>query len=81
PEEVAEIREEDHEGIQLLESLLLEFEEKRGDGVIESFIDGYWSARMAEIHATRDKESVDKTAIMEVGVILDDDDDDDDYDE
>ncbi|KAL8909240.1 MAG: hypothetical protein Q9171_005127 [Xanthocarpia ochracea] len=77
PEEIAEIREEDHQGIQLLELLLLEFEEKRGDEYIKSFIDGYWSTRMAEIHTTRDKESVDKTAIREVGVILDDDD----YDE
>lgn len=74
PEEVAEIRDEDHEGIELLESLLSEFEERRGDQDIKSFIDGYWSTRMEEVLAARDKESVDRTGMREIGVVFDDDD-------
>ncbi|KAL8927117.1 MAG: hypothetical protein Q9208_002501 [Pyrenodesmia sp. 3 TL-2023] len=72
PEEVAEIRDEDHEGIQLLESLLSEFEEKRGDENIKSFINGYWSTRMEELLAARDEESVDRIALREIGVVFDD---------
>ncbi|KAL8901690.1 MAG: hypothetical protein Q9207_005076 [Kuettlingeria erythrocarpa] len=72
PEEAAEIRDEDHEGIQLLESLLLEFEEKRGNEDIKSFIGGYWSTRMEEVLAARDELPIDRTAMREVGVVLQD---------
>lgn len=70
PEEIDERRDEDRKGIQLLESLLIEFHEKRGDQNIQSFINGYWTARMKEVLAVRDKEPVDKAAIRELGVIL-----------
>ncbi len=73
PEEAAEIRDEDDEGIQLLESLLSEFEEKRGVENIKSFIDGYWSTRIEEVLAARDEEPVDRAAMREVGVLDDDD--------
>ena len=71
-EEAAEIRDEDHEGIQLLETLLLEFEERRGDEDVKSFIDGYWGTRMNEVRAARE-EAVDRARIREIGVVLDDD--------
>ncbi|KAL8854503.1 MAG: hypothetical protein Q9221_000774 [Calogaya cf. arnoldii] len=72
-EEAAVIRDEDHEGIQLLETLLLEFEEKRGDETIKSFIDGYWRTRMDEVLAARE-ELVDRARTREIGVVLEDDD-------
>ncbi|KAL9627274.1 MAG: hypothetical protein Q9204_006684 [Flavoplaca sp. TL-2023a] len=78
PAEADEIRDEDRDGIQLLESLLPEFEEKLGDEDIKSFIDGYWSTRMEEVLAARDEESVDWTGMREAGVILCDDDGSDD---
>ncbi|KAL8943287.1 MAG: hypothetical protein Q9211_001034 [Gyalolechia sp. 1 TL-2023] len=74
PEEANEIRDEDRDGIQLLESLLPEFEEKLGDGDIESFIDGYWSTRMEEVLAARDEEPVDRAGMREAGVFFCDDD-------
>ena len=79
PAEADEIRDEDRDGIQLLESLLPEFEEKLADEDIKSFIDGYWSTRMEEVLAARDEESVDKAGIREAGVILCDDDGSDEY--
>lgn len=74
PEEVDEFRDEDHEGIQLLESLLSEFEEKRGDEDIKSFVNGYWSTRMEEVLAALDEVPIDRTAMREIGVIVEDDD-------
>ncbi|KAL8938344.1 MAG: hypothetical protein Q9216_003945 [Gyalolechia sp. 2 TL-2023] len=70
PKETDEIRDEDHEGIQLLESLLEEFEEKRGNEDIKSFLNGYWATRMEEVLEGRDKEMVDRAAMREVGVIM-----------
>ncbi|KAL9037929.1 MAG: hypothetical protein Q9180_003441, partial [Flavoplaca navasiana] len=78
PAEADEIRDEDRDGIQLLESLLPEFEEKLGDEDIKSFIEGYWSTRMEEVLAARDEESVDRVGMREAGVILCDDDGSDD---
>ncbi|KAL8884078.1 MAG: hypothetical protein Q9215_007794 [Flavoplaca cf. flavocitrina] len=78
PAEADEIRDEDRDGIQLLESLLPEFEEKLGDEDIKSFIDGYWSTRMEEVLAARDEESVDRAGLREAGVVLCDDDGSDD---
>ncbi|KAL9024600.1 MAG: hypothetical protein Q9196_006400 [Gyalolechia fulgens] len=72
--EADEIRDEDRDGIQLLESLLPEFEEKLGDGDIKSFIDGYWTTRMEEVLAARDEEPVDRAGMREAGVIFCDDD-------
>ncbi|KAI4167184.1 MAG: hypothetical protein LQ343_007417 [Gyalolechia ehrenbergii] len=69
-EEADEIRDEDRDGIQLLESLLPEFEEKLGDEDIKSFIDGYWTTRMEEVLAARDEESVDRVAMREAGVVF-----------
>ena len=72
PEEADEIRDEDREGIQLLESLLLEFEDKRGDEDITSFLGGYWAIRMEEVLAARDKEPVDKAGMRQAGVAVHD---------
>ncbi|KAL8903184.1 MAG: hypothetical protein Q9171_007487 [Xanthocarpia ochracea] len=74
PAEADEIRDEDRDGIQLLESLLPEFEEKLGDEDIKSFIDGYWTTRMEEVLAARDEEPLDWAGIRATGVIFCDDD-------
>ncbi|KAL8713650.1 MAG: hypothetical protein Q9225_006716 [Loekoesia sp. 1 TL-2023] len=70
PDEADEIRDEDHEGIQLLESLLPEFEERLGDGDIRSFLDGYWATRMEEILAAWDNKPVDEAGMREAGVLI-----------
>ena len=67
-EERAEIRDEDHEKIELLESLLLEFEEQRGTQDVLSFLEGYWSTRMDQVR--RERGHVDKVALREMGVVL-----------
>ena len=68
PEEQAEIRDEDHEKIELLESLLQEFEEHRGNQDVLSFLEGYWAMRMRQIR--RERGHVDKVALREIGVVL-----------
>ncbi|KAL8654960.1 MAG: hypothetical protein Q9226_003227 [Calogaya cf. arnoldii] len=68
-EEASEFRDEDNEGIQFLETLLSEFEEKRGDENIKSFLDGYWSTRIGEVHAARE-ESVNRARIREIGALF-----------
>ncbi|KAL8856106.1 MAG: hypothetical protein Q9178_007301 [Gyalolechia marmorata] len=78
PAEAEEIRDEDRGGIQLLESLLPEFEEKLGDEDIKSFIDGYWTTRMKEVLAARDEEPLDWAGMKAAGVIFCDDDGSDD---
>ena len=74
PAEADEIRDEDRDGIQLLESLLPEFEEKLGDEDIKSFIDGYWTTRMEEVLAARDEEPLDLAGMRAAGVVFCDDD-------
>ena len=68
PEEHAEIRDEDHDKIELLESLLQEFEENRGTQDVLSFLKGYWAMRMDQVH--RERGHVDKEALREIGVVL-----------
>ena len=68
PEEHAEIRDEDHEKIELLESLLQEFEEHRGIQDVLSFLNGYWAMRMDQV--LREQGHVDKEALREIGVVL-----------
>ena len=68
PEEQAEIRDEDHEKIELLESLLQEFEENRGTQDVLSFLEGYWATRMDQV--LREGSHVDKEALREIGVVL-----------
>ena len=72
PEEQAEIRDEDHEKIELLESLLQEFEDHRGAQDVLSFLKGYWVMRMDQVH--RERSHVDKEALREIGVVLDEED-------
>ena len=72
PEERAEIRDEDHEKIRLLESLLLEFEEHRGTQDVLSFLEGYWATRMDQVH--QEQGCVDEEALREIGVVLQKDD-------
>ena len=66
--EQAEIRYEDHEKIELLESLLQEFEEHRGSQDVLSFLKGYWALRMDQVH--RERGRFDKEALREIGVVL-----------
>lgn len=72
PEEQAEIRDEDHEKIELLEDLLLEFEEQRRGQDVLSFLEGYWATRMDQVH--QDQDCVDEEALREIGVVLQKDD-------
>ncbi len=67
-DELTEIRDEDFEGIQLLERLLQEFEEKRGDQDIITFFQGYWAVRMNEV--LQSQGSVDKEKLRELGIVL-----------
>ena len=67
-EEHAEIRDEDHDKMELLESLLQEFEEHRGTQDVLSFLNGYWAMRMDQV--LREQGHVDKEAIREIGVVL-----------
>lgn len=69
-EEAEEIRDEDREDIQLLESLLQKFEENYDDRDIITWLDEYWHAEMEEILAARDCEPLDEAGLREVGVIL-----------
>ena len=72
PEEQVEIRDEDHEKIELLESLLQEFEEKRGTQDVLSFLEGYWTTRMDQV--LQQQGCVDEEALREIGVVLHEDD-------
>ena len=67
-EEIEEIRDEDHHGIQSLESLLHEFKANLGDQVLITFLRVYWRRRMQEVLEQRDE--LDKTKLREIGVIL-----------
>ena len=67
-EEIVEIRDEDHEKIELLESLLPEFEENRGDQDLLSFLKGYWVTRMDQVLQKKGK--VNEEALREMGVVL-----------
>ena len=67
-EEQAEIRDEDHEKIELLESLLQEFEEHRGNQDVLSFLRGYWAMRMDQVH--REGGHIDREALRAIGVVL-----------
>ena len=68
PEERAEIREEDHEKIELLEILLQEFEENRGTQDLISFFEGYWATRMDQV--LQEQGDVDEEALREMGIVL-----------
>lgn len=68
PDEVNEIRNEDSEKIELLEELMVEFSEKRGNQDVMTFLKGYWSTRMDEVK--RFQGEVDKDKLREIGVIL-----------
>ena len=67
-EEQLEIRDEDHEKIELLESLLLEFEENRGDQDLLSFLEGDWATRMDQIR--QEQGGLSEEALREIGVTL-----------
>ena len=70
-EERAEIQDEDKEKIELLESLLLEFEEHRGTEDLTSFLKGYWATRMDEVLEEL-KSGVDEERLRGIGVVLED---------
>ena len=68
PEEVAEIRDEDHEKIELLESLLQEFDEHRGDQDLMSFFKGYWATRMDQV--LQEQGGINEEGLRGLGVVL-----------
>ena len=68
PEEWAEIREEDQEKIERLESLLLEFEDHMGGEDLMSFLEGYWARRMDQV--LEERGIVDEEALRAMGVVL-----------
>ncbi|KAL8741246.1 MAG: hypothetical protein Q9190_006131 [Brigantiaea leucoxantha] len=67
-EEIAELKDEDSENISLLESLVQEFEKKRGEEDLVSFLQGYWATRMKEIRSKQG--GVDEERLREMGVVL-----------
>ena len=68
-EERTGIHSEDNEDLQLLESLLQEFGDERGNQDILDFLQGYWAKRMDEVLQTRTR-NIDKDKIREIGVVL-----------
>ena len=68
-EEKAEIRDEDHETIELLESLLQEFEENRGNQDLLFFLKGYWATRMDQVLQEQEGR-VNREGLREIGVVL-----------
>ena len=79
PSELHELRDEDSEGIKLLEELMIEFQHERGDQSCMEFLEGYWTARMAEVHRTRGKVDIEKT--REIGVVWNESSEEDDFEE
>lgn len=73
--EADEIRDEDREGIELLESILPVLQEALGDNDIHEYLEGDWAAKMQKILAERE-ELADSKGMREVGVELQDDDSD-----
>ncbi|KAG7002197.1 hypothetical protein G7Y79_00028g062180 [Physcia stellaris] len=69
-EEAEEIRDEDREGIEFLESLLPKFEGSLGDRDIKAWFQEYWEPQMEEILATRDRVPLDEAGLKEAGVML-----------
>ena len=67
PEEIREIRDEDSEGIELLEELMIEFQNKRGDQELITFLESYWTTRMKEVCRKRGEVDLEKT--REIGVV------------
>ena len=67
-EEWAEIREEDQEKIERLESLLLEFEDHMRNEDLMSLLEGYWARRMDQV--LEERGFVDEEALREMGVVL-----------
>lgn len=68
-EEIVEIRDEDHEKVELLETLLQEFEKTRGDQNLISFLGGYWAARMDQV-LDEQEGGVNEEALREIGVTM-----------
>jgi hypothetical protein len=67
-DEINELRNEDSEGIELLEELMIEFRNQRGSQSLMSFLQGYWITRMKEVQRTRDK-VVDLEKSREIGIV------------
>lgn len=67
-EEIVEIREADHEKMELLESLLQEFEEKRGTQDLLAFLEGYWATRMDQV--LQEQGADNEEELREIGVVL-----------
>ena len=66
-EEIVEIRDEDHEKIKLLESLLQEFEENRADQDLFSLLNGYWATRMDQV--LREQGKINEEALRQMGIV------------
>lgn len=66
-DEINEFRNEDSEGIKLLEELVIEFRNQRGDQSLMTFLQGYWTSRMEEVHQTRGEVDLEKS--REMGIV------------
>ncbi|KAF2490770.1 hypothetical protein BU16DRAFT_585146 [Lophium mytilinum] len=72
-EEIHEIHDEEHEIIEQLEDLVIEFETqlKHHNGILLEFLKGYWSERMHEVLSEEvDLDEAEIHRIEEVGVVL-----------
>ena len=67
-DDIAELQDEDSEGIKLLESLMQEFKDNRNGQDIPTFMYAYWAPRMNEI--LENPGVVDKGKLREAGVII-----------
>ena len=69
-EDIVEIKEEQSEGLEKLEALLIEFEDKYNEStwLFSEFIEGYWEDRMAEIMS--EELPIDHRALENIGVRL-----------
>ena len=69
-EDIVEIKEEQSEGLEKLEALLAEFEDKYNESTwsFSEFIEGYWEDRMAEVLS--EEHPIDHRALENIGVRL-----------
>ena len=73
PEEILELREEDHDLLVKLEELLVEFEAKKVElGVSTAdFLEGYWRTRMDEV--LKETGGLDEEGLRRIGVMVHED--------
>ena len=63
-----QIQDEDADGIQLLETLLEEFNIEKGHQDLVTFLNGYWAKRIQQVRS--EQEHVDHSKIKELRVVI-----------